>query len=55
MDLSRYAWQEQDFIPLYTQDKLTNALHNICGIETYYKFITKRQMKNIQKKSKGRE
>ena len=55
MDLSRYARQEQNFIPLYTRDKLTDALHNICGFETDYKFITKRQMKNIQKKSKGWE
>lgn len=47
--------QEQGFIPLYTRDKLTDALHNICGFETDYKFITKRQMKNIQKKSKGWE
>ena len=47
--------QEQGFIPLYTRDKLTDALHNICGFETDYKFIAKRQMKNIQKKSKGRE
>lgn len=47
--------QEQGFIPLYTRDKLTDALHNICGFETDYKFIKKRQMKNIQKKSKGRE
>ena len=42
--------QEQGFIPLYTQDKLTDALHTVCGFETDYKFITKRQMKNIQKK-----
>ena len=47
--------QEQGFIPLYTQDKLTDALHTVCGFETDYKFITKRQMKNIQKKSKGRK
>lgn len=47
--------REQGFIPLYTRDKLTDALHNICGFETDYKFITKRQMKNIQKKSKGWE
>lgn len=46
--------QEQGFIPLYTRDKLTDALHTVCGFETDYKFITKRQMKNIQKKSKGR-
>ena len=46
--------QEQGFIPLYTRDKLTDALHTVCGFETDYKFIIKRQMKNIQKKSKGR-
>ena len=44
--------QEQGFIPLYTRDKLTDALHTVCGFETDYKFITKRQMKNIQKKVK---
>ena len=43
--------QEQGFIPLYTRDKLTDALHTVFGFETDYKFITKRQMKNIQKKS----
>lgn len=47
--------QEQGFIPLYTRDKLTNALHTICGFETDYRFITKGQMKNILKKSKGRK
>lgn len=47
--------QEQGFIPLYARDKLTDALHNVCGFETDYKFVTKSQMKNIQKKSKGRE
>ena len=47
--------QEQGFIPLYKRDKLTDALHDACGFETDYKFITKSQMKNIQKKSKGRE
>lgn len=34
-------------------DKLTDALHNVCGFETDYKFITKKQMKNIQKKEKA--
>ena len=34
----------QSFIPLYTRDKLTDALHTVC-FETDYKFITKRQMK----------
>lgn len=47
--------QEQGFIPLYTRDSLTDALHKTCGFDTDLKFITKSQMKNIQKKSKGRE
>ena len=47
--------QEQGFIPLYTRDKLTDALHEICGFDTDYKFITKSHMKTIQKKSKGRK
>ena len=47
--------QEQGFIPLYTRDKLTDALHEICGFNTDYKFITKSHMKTIQKKSKGRK
>lgn len=46
--------QEQGFIPLYTRDKLTDALHSACGFETDFQFITKSQMKTIQKKSKGR-
>ena len=47
--------QEQGFIPLYTRDKLTDTLHSVCGFETGFQFITKSQMKTIQKKSKGRE
>lgn len=47
--------QEQGFIPLYTRDKLTDALHEICGFGTDFKFITKSQMRTIQKKSKGRK
>lgn len=47
--------QEQGFIPLYTRDALTDALHKNCGFETDFKFITKSQMKTIQKKSKGRK
>ena len=38
-----------------TRDKLTNALHTICGFETDYRFITKRQMKNILKKKQRSE
>ena len=47
--------QEQGFIPLYTCDKLTDALHEICEFDTDFKFITKSHMKTIQKKSKGRK
>lgn len=47
--------QEQGFMPLYTRDKLTDALHEACGFETDFQFITKSQMKTIQKKSKGRK
>ena len=36
-------------------DKLTDSLHKVCGFDTDFKFITKSQMKTIQKKSKGRE
>lgn len=47
--------QEQGYMPLYKREKLTDALHQVCGFRTDYQFITKRQMKTIQKKSKGRE
>ncbi len=47
--------QEQGFIPLYKREKITDGLHDICGFRTDYQFITKSQMKTIQKKSKGRE
>ncbi len=47
--------QEQGYMPLYKREKLTDALHQVCGFRTDYQFITKRQMKAIQKKSKGWE
>ncbi len=47
--------EEQGFMPLYERDKLTDALHDACGFRTDYQFISKSKMKNIQKKSKGRE
>lgn len=47
--------QGQGFIPLYKRDKLTDNLHEICSFRTDYEFITKKDMKTIQKKSKGRE
>ena len=47
--------QEQGFIPLYKRQKITDDLHETCGFRTDYQFITKSQMKTIQKKSKGKE
>jgi hypothetical protein len=47
--------QDQGFVPLYKRSKLTDDLHNACGFRTDYQFITKRQMKTIQKNSKGKK
>lgn len=47
--------QEQGFMPLYKREKITDDLHDACGFRTDYQFITKSQMKTIQKKSKVRE
>ena len=47
--------QEQGFLPLYKRTKITDTLHEICGFRTDFEFITKSQMKTIQKKSKRKE
>lgn len=47
--------EEQGYMPLYMREKITDDLHDACGFRTDYQFITKRQMRTIQKKSKGRE
>lgn len=47
--------QEQGFVPLYKRLKITDDLHEACGFRTDYQFITKSQMKTIQKKSKIKE
>lgn len=47
--------KEQGFIPLYKREKITDALHEVCGFRTDYEFITKSEMRTIQKKSKGKE
>ena len=44
--------EEQGFIPLYSRSKITDDLHNVCGFNTDFQFITKSKMKTIQKKSK---
>ena len=46
---------EQGYMPLYKREGITDALHEVCGFRTDYQFITKQKMKEIQKKSKGRE
>ena len=46
--------KEQGFMPVYERQKITDELHEICGFRTDYEFITKRKMKEIQKKSKRR-
>lgn len=46
--------EEQGFIPVYERQEITDELHRICGFRTDYQFITKRKMKELQKKSKRR-
>lgn len=37
-------------MPLYKRKSITDDLHATSGFRTDYQFITKRQMKTIQKK-----
>lgn len=46
--------EEQGFMPVYERQKITDELHEVCGFRSDYQFITKRKMKEIQKKSKRR-
>lgn len=46
--------EEQGFMPVYERQKITDELHEACGFRTDYHFLTKRRMKEIQKKSKRR-
>lgn len=46
--------EEQGFTPVYERNRLTDELHVACGFRTDYQFITKRKMKEIEKKSKRR-
>jgi hypothetical protein len=46
--------EDQGYMPLYRRSKLTDALHEVCGIRTDYQFITRQKMRGIQKRSKGR-
>lgn len=47
--------EDQGFMPLYRREWITDALHEACGFRTDFQFITKRKMKEIQKKSKRKE
>ncbi len=47
--------QQQGFIPVYKREKITDDLHDLCGFHTDYEFLTKSQMRTIEKKSKGRK
>lgn len=46
--------EDQGFMPIYERTLLTDELHEACGFRSYYQFISKRKMKEIQKKSKRR-
>ena len=46
--------KEQGFIPTYKRTKLTDKLHDTFGFRTDFEFISKSQMKTIQKESKNR-
>ena len=52
-ELCRYR-ERQGFTPVYERNRLTDELHEACGFRTDYQFITKRKMKEIEKKSKRR-
>lgn len=47
--------EDQGFMPLYRRDRITDSLHEACGFRTDFQMITKRKMKEIQKKSKRKE
>lgn len=46
--------EEQGYMPVYECQEITDELHKVCEFRTDYQFITKRKMKEIQKKSKRR-
>lgn len=41
-------------MPVYKRQKITDELQELYGFRTDYQFLTKRKMKEIQKKSKNR-
>ena len=47
--------EEQGYMPVYRRTRLTDELHDVCGIRTDYQFITRQKMREIQQRSKGKE
>ena len=47
--------EEQGYMPLYEREEITDDLHEVSGFRTDYQYISKQKMRNIEKKSKGRE
>ncbi len=47
--------QSQGFMPLYSREPITDALHEICGFRTDFQLIRKSKMKEILKRSKLRQ
>lgn len=47
--------KNQGYMPLYSRETITDALHDVCDLRTDYEFIAKSKMKTIQKNSKGRK
>ncbi len=41
----------QGYMPLYKRERITDALHEVCGFRTDYQFITKQKMKEKQEHS----
>ena len=47
--------EDQGYMPLYTREKFTDDLHEVCGFRTDYQFISRKKMREIEKHSKGRK
>ena len=45
----------EGYIPAYTRTDLTDKLHEVSGFRTDYSIISKKELKEILKKSKERD
>lgn len=52
-DMNLTSIGKEGFIPAYTRNELTDALHDTFGFNTDYQFMTDRNLKGISRKSKG--